>query len=658
MARDLDINIRSRSDSAALDAAARNVDHLRREADRLGDEFKRASREAAAFDRQLLETKAATAALAREFAKTGDVEVKKQLIAQRSALQEVRKLRSDIIGDTEKDAKAATRAWERSVADMKKLTRQGAEEGAQTFAQVFQGGIINALKNPAVAGAAAAAGGALAIGAGATIGGTVLGAAGGGAVAGGIAGAFANDPKAVGGAWSAETAKIKANLLDATTSWVGPSVAAAHEFGSSVAGVRFDKIFGAAAGYIQPLVAGGSALVRSLGAAAEILVEHAGPEIQVIAKELPQIGDAFKQAATDIAGGSEGGAKALGDMLNVLEGVIIGTGRFIGYAEGAYDSLTKASNATRDFVQAAAAYDPVLGLASGFGTLSEKISGVNSQGATFAYQFRESAAAADQFGQAGTSSFYGLDQRARDLASSMERLNKDFDDAANKTLALSNANLAAAQDVFDLKEAFKQNGATIDANNQKGIANLQVINQTIDDYLRQRDAAIAAGGGTQAAYDQANKAFHAQLQALEDLLVKLGIARDKAHNLLAAFDELAKPITKIVTVKVVGQVSGQGVISSGDLRRAVGSAYATGGKVKQTGWALVGEQGPEIRWMNAGDYVFNAEQTSRLASAGTTGVSVPSGSPSVGMAMPPMTVLEQAFAAVVLKLQRTGALPS
>jgi hypothetical protein len=60
-------------------------------------------------------------------------------------------------------------------------------------------------------------------------------------------------------------------------------------------------------------------------------------------------------------------------------------------------------------------------------------------------------------------------------------------------------------------------------------------------------------------------------------------------------------------------------------------AGASGGMVQASGYHLVGEQGPEIRWLNAGDYLSNAPETQRFLAHGnaTTFPAVAAGPSSV-----------------------------
>src|SRR5690242_4015459 len=159
MARDLELNVKSKTEGAGLATARAEVDRLARAADNAADQFRQASRDAAQLDRKLLETKAAAALLAREFNKTGDPAIKKQLDLQRSAANDLKRLRADIVGDTEKDAKRTATAFKAATADFQKAAGLAGTEAESAFADGFSG----LLKNPTIIGIGAALGALLAI---------------------------------------------------------------------------------------------------------------------------------------------------------------------------------------------------------------------------------------------------------------------------------------------------------------------------------------------------------------------------------------------------------------------------------------------------------------------------------------------------------------
>jgi len=54
----------------------------------------------------------------------------------------------------------------------------------------------------------------------------------------------------------------------------------------------------------------------------------------------------------------------------------------------------------------------------------------------------------------------------------------------------------------------------------------------------------------------------------------------------------------------------------------VPNMYASGGVQQQSGWAMVGEQGPELTWLPRGAQVFSAPETERMLQNGAVGGTV------------------------------------
>src|SRR4051812_24365585 len=168
------------------------MDKAAREADKMGRAFDAAKRDAEQLDRELVKNAAAVKLLAKEYASADkDVRdgIKKRLDAERSAGNEIRKVRSEIIGDTEKDSKKASAAFALATKEFQKAAKSAGEAGASAFAD----GLSGLLKNPTIIAIGAGLGALLAIPIGAAIGGAVLGAAGlGGAGLAAFAGAKAD----------------------------------------------------------------------------------------------------------------------------------------------------------------------------------------------------------------------------------------------------------------------------------------------------------------------------------------------------------------------------------------------------------------------------------------------------------------------------------
>lgn len=623
---EVEIRVTARDDTGrALKAAEDNIDDVKisaGKADRavksLGDSVKTtasktedlgtkaqgAARDVGHLDRRITDLKGPLVDLASRMNETGDTKLLKQFRADSAELAGLTRMRREVggLGD-----------------EVKKLGREGAST-AMTFGSLFQGGLISALKTPQGAAAAAAVAAPAAIGAGAAAGGATLAGAGLGAVGLGVAGVA--DSKEVGAAWTQTAAEVEAAWRRASQPFVGPVVAAAHEFRDAFASIDLDRMLGKAAMYVEPLARGAATFARSVGAGVSALVENAGPEIDAVADGLVELGRAAKIAMEEISDGSEGGAEAIRDLAHAVAVVVTGIGGFIGSAEKAYDTLKDFNVWIADTVDHLRDTNGVLWASLGPAAAAMSIFDPR-QPAAFGEALRDTEGNVRNFGAAGTETFVGLDQKMQNALDTVKRLNHDFGELFGQIMDQREAAIAAEQAVDDLTAGWQRGAGQLDITTQKGRDNLDLVNSTISAYNDQREAAIRAGGGTQEAYDKANAAYRAQLAALENMLVKLGLTRAQAHALVNEFAELAKPLTKTITVRVhqVGSVSAEGVVS-GRVPNVRGSAYAHGGIVGaaaggiRDGLVQVAEQGRELALLAPGRAVL--PPGSQVIPAGTT----------------------------------------
>ncbi|TAL42637.1 MAG: hypothetical protein EPN91_07865, partial [Salinibacterium sp.] len=514
MSRDLKLSIGGASGEAqkALEEAAAASELAAKAADHLADEFKKAKREAESLDRQLAETTIAASALAKEFAKTNDTGIKKQLDAQRKAAGELKKLRSDVIGDTEKDAKAAAVFAEKAAKALKDAGK-AAEDTITKVGDLGEGfkglsSLTEAL--PAIGAGAAIPGLAL-------LGGALGAGAGVGAVGAGIGGAIAGNPDAFKAAWGSAINQIKVEWIDASKPFIGPTLDAIKSVGPIVAGWNLSETLGKAASYERPLVAGITAFVSGVEHGVAQLIEHAGPEVQALSAGLGRLGDAADSAFTDIAQGAHGGALALHDAITATSLLVEGFGKVTLAAEDAYAYVHDHPIQAAIVTGGASAGASILSNLFGNDDMTSKLTDV-------------SAAA-----QAAAGSFGTLDQQSARAASELERMNQAFDRTLSDALGLSEANVQVAQGFADLTTEFEKGAGALDLNNQKGRDNITVIDGIVSNLQRQRDEQIAAAGGTQAATDAANRAYDSQLSRLGDMLTKLTGNKSAVDKLLDAF---------------------------------------------------------------------------------------------------------------------------
>lgn len=602
--------------SAELDRVQRqlaDIAHERGVAENLRAQFRRSTAAAATLDHQLAATRRELDRLNDEFSRGGDPAVLRRIQEQQRELARLNSIRRRIGDEDEANQRRLARIAEEARRAQRRRDDEDEHRRSRTFlgrARRLGDNLGNSLQGASPPPTAVAVGGAIGAAAAvpllAAIGGAITGAAGAGIAGLGIAGAIMGDPEKFKAEWASATGTVKDEFLDATKVFAGPTLDAIRGIGPLVESWHLDDTFAGAAKFVPTIVRGVEGFATGIVRGVSAMVDKGEPAVEALSAGLAELGDAAGDAFTSIADGAEGGGEALRDVLFLTGDLIRVFGAVTGAAEDFYGYV-------HDHPIEAAVNTAGLSLTL---TLLDQFSGKSDQ----------VSGTITDLGVAGASAFYGLDQKARDALATVDRLNDSFNTTRDRILGLSNANIAVANDLRDLKEAFTENGKTIDINTQKGADNLAVINQTVDDLLRQRDAAIAAGGGTQEAYDKANAAFNRQLANLEAMVAKLLGSKKAAHDLFAEFYD--RTVTVTVKVRQVGNVSVDGVISGGDQRRNTRDAYAVGGTVTGTGPMLVGELGPEVVWGDRGQYVSTAAQTQRLVSAMSRGASVGGGGSS------------------------------
>jgi hypothetical protein len=596
MARDLRLNVDGDSGSAqkALEESAAAVDLLRHEADRLGNEFKKTTRDAAELDAKLLETKAAAAALAKEFAKTNDAGIKKELDAQRAAAGDLQKLRRDIVGNTERDAKAAEAAWSKAADGLERDTarvarsvaqeaRKAADEtdkaakmaakAAEKMAadvekarkkhestpssldeiktefgalfggagQAFSGGI----GSPVGLGLA----GALALPAVAGAGGATIGAAGIGAVGLGVAGAVAGDPERFKAEWSRQIGAVKADWISASAAFTGPTIDAIRSVGPLVASWHIDATFAKAATYVQPLVSGVEGMATGIEHGVAALVDKAGPVFTTLANDLPAFGQMIGDGLSSIADNAQGGAQALGDIIQLVGGITDALLHAVGAAEHVYQVFKEMDVEASNFIRKHQ---------SNLALITSGLSNV-ALATSDAFNSDEVQHFAHALDGVKLSGNLAADQAAADAAQ-YEKLSQQLGVAAVKAdslatgasqlfqqlLAADHATLSWDESLTSLGESFKTNGKTIDEHTKKGQANREAILSSIAANAQLYVSNIEQGKTV----DQATAAYDKNEKALEATARQAGLSQAQIDQLVGRYKSV--PDTIKTDIKMQG----------------------------------------------------------------------------------------------------------
>ncbi len=595
-----------------LDGAGRAAG---RGAKQMGDQFDKSKRDADQLIRKLTELKAASVTLGRSLAASGGTDM--------AILKEFNKTTAEF-GKTQKVGRLLDIDSPIVRDPLIKTARKLGEEGASTFAQFFEGGVLKALKSPAGLTVAGAVGVPALVTAGAAAGGAVTGGAGLGVAGAGIAGAAMQSQK-VKDEWAKTTETIKKDFLDATAGFEGPTIAAIKRVGGALhTDINWKSIFGQAEKFVEPVA---DSIAKALGAAGrgvEHLVSKAMPAVVAISNGIQEMGEATEIALDRIGDGSDGGAKALGQVFTAISDIIIVTGTWIGWFEDAYD-------ATDRLVRGLGELHPVLGF------LNDTING--EQISVLSGTLDHSAAAA----RGAYDDFENLSATMYNTADAADTLNDSFKSLLEITLNQGEANLKAMQGWADLKKELQDGKKTLDERTQAGRDNVEALYKQLEVLEDVREADIAAGDGTVESARAANAAYESQVEGIRQILLHLGYAKSEVDAFIAAFLAING---KSVDISIntfhndyyARQGAGGTAFDAGDrlarrgLDRRVGGpigAAAAGGI--HSGLTRVGEEGWEYARLPTGTMVYpHANSMQMQAQAGQGGGT---GGPQISIAL-------------------------
>lgn len=480
--------------AAALKLLGGNVNDVGTKIGSLGE--KNAS--LAVLDAKIRETTSEVKKLAEEFVKTGDVDVFKKLSDSRGRLQGLQAVRKKVADAVLPDEERIDSFFKQVATKLNGL----GDSIAKMLPDAVSGALSTPVLGPAVAGAVVLMVLSAVTTVLATAGGLVSAAGVGGALGLGIMGAIMGNPEVISARWKTAVEGIKHEFVDAAHPFQQPLIDAATQVRAAFGGLGLDQTLAKAATYLQPLLTGALGFARAIGQAINSLTMSGAPVVKVLADELPKIGAAIASAADSIAGGSEGGAQALKDLLGIIEGVIAGLGELIGNAEKVYGALAKFRDAVipRDWLfppDAPAKLD-------------------------------NGARALHAVGDSAKSTVVDLDAMNAKLSQTETTMDSLEGTIVNKvlqaTLGLDDAVLSVARANLALTETFKENGLQIDKhtgqislNTAKGLENRDAVMSLVRANIQTYQANLAVGMSAEdaaRAYDDGTASIEAQLKAL------------------------------------------------------------------------------------------------------------------------------------------------
>lgn len=617
---DLNDEIARNGPTAELTA---EVTELQRRLSDLGDDqrglenlraqFRRSTAAAAQLDRELGDVRRELDRLNGEYIRGGDPSVLRRIQEQQRELERLNGIRRRIASEDEEDqhrlsrmADEARRAQARR--DDEERQRQEDEDNSSWLRRLRRraGNAGDSLQGapvpPNVLAVGAAIGASAAVPLLAAIGGALTGAAGFGIAGAGIAGAIMGDPEKFKAEWSTATESVKAEFFDATKVFAGPTLDAIRGIGPLVQSWNLGETFADAAKFMPTIVRGVEGFATGIVRGVSAMVDKGEPAVEGLASGLAELGRAAGDAFEDIADGAEGGGEALRDVIFGVAGAIRVFGELTKAAEDAYGYI-------HDHPVEAAMLTMGASLPISF---LDSFSDKTEQAAVALDGVASSSTGAAAGGRAVEEAWAGADVAMDNAAEAADHL---FD----VQMAITDANIGWEQSIDDLTDSIKENGRNWDITTQKGRDNTTALADSIQAAKQVRDANIANGESVASA----NAKYEAQIAYLRDVALKAGMTKQQFDAMTAALlNYINTPQDKTITTKWIDihYVSQEGRIGSGeDPRTKTGKFYASGGTVSETGFSVVGEQGPELRFMNKGDYIATAAETKAMLGGGGGG---------------------------------------
>jgi hypothetical protein len=436
---------------------------------------------------------------------------------------------------------------------------------------------------------------------GAALSSAILGGAGIGAVAGGIA-LIKDDPR-IKAAGKGLSDNLLGDLRDSASVMTGPLLASIEKISGRVDGLGgdFDRIFGRAAEFVEPLTDGVLRAADAISGGLADALDGAGPVIDTIADSVGDFGEAIGDGLSALKDNGPAAAEALGGLLKVAE-------MGLRAAFGVTDFLT----------------DQYRNLSYGIHMLMGDQEGANAL-------FETAAPLANDV----ASAYQDSEEAAKEWADAQNELNEALYGA-------SNANRDAITAALDYKDAVKDAKDSVDG--LTGASEKEM--RALVDVASEADALSTALANSGASTEEMSNAVKQGRADVFNLGLSMGLSREKAQELANRLVTMPKTVntdvnvntgtartrlqevqyllgsirSKTITVDVIESIYRQ---DDALARRANGRAHGgisgaeTGGA--RGGLTWVGERGPELVKLPFGSTVYPAGQSQAMAAAGGGG---------------------------------------
>lgn len=350
--------------------------------------------------------------------------------------------------------------------------------------------------------------------------------------------------KAVSDQFTALGRNILERLRDRAVVFITPLLKAAVLIQDrfDAAGKAIGRIFAAAATLIDPLTRAITGFVQQLLPGIETAVRKARPLIEALASSLPQLGRDFAVAFAILGDGSAQSAQALKDFLALVGQTVIGVAALVRALSDLYFWLLVVAAAGRgDF---ATTFELLINRENALRLASGQVVGPIED----------------------------VNEALKGTANEANAANQAISGLVTEMFKSLNGTIQYEEAIDNLRDAFKEGNRTLDVGQEKGRANLRLVEQAIAGAAAQRDAEIAKAAETHRSIESINADYQRQIDGLVAVTGKIGQQDKKFKELIAT--ARGAPSEVVIEVQTPGLGAAIGFWKS--LASAIRSAVAAG----------------------------------------------------------------------------------
>jgi ABC-type transporter Mla subunit MlaD len=545
----------------ALEEMGDQAETAGKQSDKAGGKFKDTADDLGHLERKLQDATKRYRELLTEFNKTGDESLLKDAGKAKREVGKFTRLSGDLVPDVGPEVATAGVGLGRTLA---MNIAKGVESG-----------------NPYVAGAILGIGGSALPLLGASISAAVLGGVGTGGIIGGIMLA-SQDPRVSSVAESVGSQLTK-EFQGAARSFVDPLIRSLAKIGNAGWADKLAPAFDKLSTYVEPLADGLIGLADKALPGLMAAFDAAGPILDLVAKELPEVGQAISDMLRVISEDPQGAQDALQFLFNLLEIVILDAGYLIRALSEIYEAFVDVAEAV-GLVERAQFPEH---MERGTGAINE---------------FTDAADAAE-------AAIKALDQATRQLLDKAFGLEEAQDNAANGFARLT-------EQIKQQREEHVKGAGSLEGNTQAARDNREAMRNLTDQYRE----IILEAQKTGAKTDGLREKFL-------NNAVAAGIARKEAERFANALFGIPTKINVSIaaTIKAHGDMVAWSTLRNAERKAEADNAAgrrASGGPVSGGKTYWVGENGPELVTFGDNGYVHNAAASRAMTSGASGGMSM------------------------------------